>query len=1104
MSGTLSITADAPSSKNEGDSGTTVFSFTVTRTVSTTGPATVDYAVTGNTGLTESDFVGGVLPSGQVIFADGEDEKPISINVAGDTLVESNDVFTVRLSNPTGGATLGTESAIGTILADDVALASAQFTLSTSAIPFGLSGVGSGSAPTFVDIDGDGDLDAFVGELDGNVHFFENTGSSTSAAFAAPVSYSPFGLSGVGLVSAPTFVDIDGDGDVDALVGEDDGNLKFFENTGNATSAAFAAPVTDSPFGLSDVGRTSVPTLIDIDGDGDLDALVGENSGSVVFFENTGSTTSAAFAVPVTNSPFGLTDVGFLATPAFADIDGDGDLDGFVGENFGNVHFFENTGSLTSAAFTLSTNSTPFGLGDVGFGSRPTLVDIDGDGDLDAFVGERDGNVNFFENIVPVQLSIAAADADHAEGDAGTTTFTFTVLRAGNVSYAGTVDYAATGNSGLDAGDFAGGVLPSGTVSFGAGETSKTLTVDVSGDLQVESDEVFTVRLSNPTSVVPVDLEPESAIGTIRTDDTPEIAAQFTLLNNVAPFGLSGVGFDSTPTFVDIDGDGDFDALVGESAGGISFFENTGSPTAAAFSAPVTDSPFGLTDVGVNSTPTFVDIDGDGDLDAFVGESDGNNLNFFENTGSPTAAAFSAPVTNSPFGLSGSGVGFYSAPVLVDIDGDGDLDAFVGQNFGNVSFFENTGNSTSPAFATSVTNSPFGLSDVGFHSTPTLVDIDGDGDLDALVGENDGNINFFENTGSSTSAAFAVPVTGAPFGLSDVGFRSAPTLVDIDGDGDLDVFVGESFPNVNFFENVAPNTGVSIAALDAERAEGDSGATAFTFTVTRAGNVDDAGTVDYAVTGNTGLDALDFDGGVLPSGTVSFGAGETTRTLTLDVSGDVRVESDDVFTVRLSNPTGTVPAGLGTQLAIGTIKTDDVSVAVAQFTLSTSAAPFGLSVGFNSATTFADIDGDGDLDAFVGNEYGSVDFFENTGGSTFAAFATPVTDSPFGLGDVGSYSTPAFADIDGDGDLDAFVGEFDGNVYFFENTGSAISAAFSGPATSFSPFGLSNVGLYSAPTLADIDGDGDLDAFVGGGGRTAKSTSSRTPAVRPRPRLPLR
>ena len=87
-----------------------------------------------------------------------------------------------------------------------------------------------------------------------------------------------------------------------------------------------------------------------------------------------------------------------------------------------------------------------------------------------------------------------------AEGDAGFTPYTFTVARSGLTTGTTTVDYAVTG-SGTDkakAADF-GGTLPGGTVSFAANETSKTLTINVGGDLTVEADEGFTVTLSSPS-----------------------------------------------------------------------------------------------------------------------------------------------------------------------------------------------------------------------------------------------------------------------------------------------------------------------------------------------------------------------------------------------------------------------------------------------------------------------------------------------------------------------------------------------------------------------------------------------------------------------------
>jgi hypothetical protein len=248
--------------------------------------------------------------------------------------------------------------------------------------PFGLTNVGARSNPTFADLDGDGDLDAFIGNGDGNTLFFENIGSSAAPAFAA-VSANPFGLTNVGSFSNPTFADIDGDGDLDAFIGNYAGDTLFFENTGSSTAPAFAAASTN-PFGLADVGFSSSPTFADLDGDGDLDAFIGEDFGDTFYFENTGSSAAPAFAASSTN-PFGLVEVGFRSSPSFADIDGDGDLDAFIGNDDGNTIFFENTGSSAAPAFAASS-ADPFGLADVGSNSSPSFADIDGD--LDALIGE--------------------------------------------------------------------------------------------------------------------------------------------------------------------------------------------------------------------------------------------------------------------------------------------------------------------------------------------------------------------------------------------------------------------------------------------------------------------------------------------------------------------------------------------------------------------------------------------------------------------------------------------------------------------------------------------------------------------------------------------
>jgi hypothetical protein len=98
-----------------------------------------------------------------------------------------------------------------------------------------------------------------------------------------------------------------------------------------------------------------------------------------------------------------------------------------------------------------------------------------------------------------------------------------------------------------------------------------------------------------------------------------------------------------------------------------------------------------------------------------------------------------------------------------------------------------------------------------------------------------------------------------------------------------------------------------------------------------------------------------------------------------------------------------------------------------------------------------DIDGDGDLDAFIGNiisnDDGSYDdntfFFRNTAtsGSTDPAYAAAINATTFGLTNVGTYASPSLVDIDGDGDLDAFIGNYDGNTLFFRNTAPALGVS---------------------------------------------------------------
>ena len=347
----------------------------------------------GQIGVSGSDvsFGGSVIGS----FAGGAGSTlTVTFNAAAtaagiEALIEN---LTYANSSDTPTASRSLELKV-TDAAGFAAIAPLAFAEQTGAAnPFNGVDVGLTSTPSFADLDGDGDLDAVVGERNGTLHYFENTGTAIAPAFTERTgAANPFNGVNVGDYSTPSFADLDGDGDLDAVVGEVFGTLHYFENTGSAIAPAFTERTgAANPFDGVDVGSNSAPSFADLDGDGDLDAVVGEVYGTLHYFENTGTAIAPAFTERTgAANPFDGVDVGACSTPSFADLDGDGDLDAVVGEVNGILHYFENTGSAIAPAFTERTGAAnPFNGVDVGIFSAPSFADLDGDGDLDAVVGE--------------------------------------------------------------------------------------------------------------------------------------------------------------------------------------------------------------------------------------------------------------------------------------------------------------------------------------------------------------------------------------------------------------------------------------------------------------------------------------------------------------------------------------------------------------------------------------------------------------------------------------------------------------------------------------------------------------------------------------------
>ena len=215
--------------------------------------------------------------------------------------------------------------------------------------------------PTFGDLDGDGDLDAIVGDYSGKIHFLENISSNPSVmnliVGASPLNDALNNIFDFGFSAHPTLFDIDNDNDLDLIVGEAIGNLNFLENIGDSLNFNFE--LRNESFGGVDVSEwwTNIGTSAPVFhlNNNLIELYVGSKSGAIFKYDNITNNLSGNFNL--VDSNYQELYLGSYSSPAIYDLNNDSLLDFIIGNKRGGLSYFRGTNDSTLSSFLINNNS---------------------------------------------------------------------------------------------------------------------------------------------------------------------------------------------------------------------------------------------------------------------------------------------------------------------------------------------------------------------------------------------------------------------------------------------------------------------------------------------------------------------------------------------------------------------------------------------------------------------------------------------------------------------------------------------------------------------------------------------------------------------------
>ena len=292
-------------------------------------------------------------------------------------------------------------------------------------------------SPNFADFDGDGDLDLICGEFLDGFTYFENVGTRTAPEYATGRRLRSEGkpIAMDLQMITPTAVDWDRDGDVDLIVGDEDGRVAFVENLGRVVDGLpqFSQPrYFQQRAEFVKFGALITPQGFDWDGDGDEDIITGNSAGYIGFIENLDGKAQPRFAAPVyleadreviriqagvNGSIQGPCEAKWgYTTISVADWDGDSLPDIVANSIWGRVVWYRNVGTRTkprleaARAVKIDSGGTKRGpewnwwtplSGEFAsqWRTRPMVTDWNQDGLADIVMLDREGYLAYFERV---------------------------------------------------------------------------------------------------------------------------------------------------------------------------------------------------------------------------------------------------------------------------------------------------------------------------------------------------------------------------------------------------------------------------------------------------------------------------------------------------------------------------------------------------------------------------------------------------------------------------------------------------------------------------------------------------------------------------------